>query len=59
MKTLYRKIENEIQTLHTDEQCTSEPQPFPTKAIRLAWVGDTLTVYEEGDELPELPEEIV
>lgn len=57
MKTLYRKIQGDIQTLHTDEACTSEPRPFPFDALRLAWVGDTLTVYEQGDELPEVEAE--
>lgn len=54
MTTLYRKIENEVQTLHTDEACTSEPHPFPFDALRLVWVGDTLTVYEEGDQVPDV-----
>lgn len=55
MKTLYRVIhEDESQTLHSALPATTENEvPFPAQHARLVWHGDTLTVYEVGDELPE------
>jgi len=32
------------------EEVLSAEIPFPN--LRVVWVGDTCTVYEEGDELP-------
>lgn len=54
MKILYRIVhEDESQTLHSELPATPENEvPFPSKHVRLGWEGDTLTVYEEGDELP-------
>lgn len=29
-------------------------EPIPANSIRNFWDGDTLTVYEDGDELPQV-----
>jgi len=47
MKTITRTFdENENQTLS---------EPIPQDSLRNVWVGDTCTVYEQGDELPPEP----
>lgn len=33
-------------------------EPIPANGIRNVWDGDTLTVYEEGDALPEDPKRV-
>lgn len=59
MKTLRRIIhEDESQTLHSSLPAVPENEvPFPINHARLVWEGDTLTVYEAGDELPEVEAE--
>ena len=32
--------------------------PIPADSVRNVWEGDTLTVYQPGDALPPLPEEL-
>ena len=47
MKTITRTFDA------NGDQVLSEP--IPQDSLRNVWVGDTCTVYEQGDELPPEP----
>ena len=47
MKTITRTFDE------NGEQILSEP--IPQDSLRNVWMGDTCTVYEQGDELPPEP----
>ncbi len=50
MKTITRTFDKD------GNQILSEP--IPQGSLRNVWVGDVCTVYEQGDELPPVPENV-